>query len=42
MGTIKDELINLTEAINGAAQTLNRALKAVEHIQSCGGIRTVA
>lgn len=37
-----DELVNLTEVINGAADTLNRALRAVEHIQARGGIRAVA
>lgn len=37
-----DELVNLTEVINGAANTLNRALKAVEHIQARGGIRAAA
>lgn len=37
-----DELVNLTEVIHGAADTMNRALKAIEHIQSRGGIRAVA
>ena len=37
-----DELVNLTEVINGAADTMNRALKAIEHIQARGGIRAVA
>lgn len=38
----EDELANLTEVINGAACTMNRALKAIEHIQARGGIRAVA
>jgi hypothetical protein len=37
-----DQLVNLTEVIHGAADTLNRALRAVEHIQARGGIRAVA
>lgn len=37
-----DELVNLTEVIHGAANTMNRALKAIEHIQARGGIRAVA
>lgn len=36
-----DELVNLTEVINGAADTMSRALKAIEHIQARGGIRAV-
>jgi hypothetical protein len=38
----EDELANLTEVIHGAADTMNRALKAIEYIQSRGGIRAVA
>ena len=38
----EDELVNLTEVIHGAADTMNRALKAIEHIQARGGIRAVA
>ena len=38
----QDELVNLTEVIHGAADTMNRALKAIEHIQARGGIRAVA
>ena len=37
-----DELVNLAEVIHGAADTMNRALKAIEHIQARGGIRAVA
>lgn len=37
-----DQLVNLVEVIHGASETLNRALKAVEHIQARGGIRVVA
>jgi len=37
-----DELVNLTEVIHGAAETMNRALKAIEHIQARGGMRAVA
>lgn len=37
-----DELVNLTEVINGAADTMNRALKAIEHIQARGCLRSVA
>lgn len=36
-----DELVSLTEVIHGAADTMNRALKAIEHIQARGGIRAV-
>lgn len=36
-----DELANLTEVIHGAANTMNRALKAIEHIQAKGGLRAV-
>jgi hypothetical protein len=32
-----DELVNLTEVIHGAAETMNRALKAIENIQSRNG-----
>jgi hypothetical protein len=38
----QDQLVNLTEVIHGAADTMNRALKAIEHIQARGGIRAVA
>jgi len=34
--------VNLTEVIHGAAETMNRALKAIEHIQARGGMRAVA
>jgi len=34
-------LANLTEVIHGAANTMNRALKAIEHIQAKGGLRAV-
>ena len=37
-----DELVNLAEVIHGAADTMNRALKAIDHIQARGGIRAVA
>jgi hypothetical protein len=37
-----DELVNLTEVIHGAADTMTRALKAIEHIQARGGIRAAA
>lgn len=38
----EDELVNLTEVINGAAETMSRALKAIEHIQARGGIKAVS
>lgn len=38
----EDEAIKLAEVINGAAQTLERAAKALDHIKARGGIRAVA
>ena len=37
-----DETIKLVEVINGAANTLERAMKALDHIKARGGIRAVA
>lgn len=37
-----DETIKLVEVINGAAGTLERAMKALDHIKARGGIRVVA
>jgi hypothetical protein len=36
------ELVNLTEVIHGAADTMNRALKAIEHIHARDGLLAVA
>lgn len=38
----EDETIKLVEVINGAAHTLERAMKALDHIKARGGIRAVA
>lgn len=40
--TPDDETIKLVEVINGAAGTMERAMKALEHIKARGGIRAVA
>ena len=37
-----DELVGLTEVIHGAADTMNRALRAIEHIQARGGIKAMS
>lgn len=37
-----DEVVELVEAINGAAATMERAMKALDHIKARGGIRAVA
>jgi hypothetical protein len=38
----EDEEIKLAEVINGAAHTLERAMRALEHVRARGGIRAVA
>lgn len=38
----EDETIKLVEVINGAAHTLERAMKALDHIKARGGIRAVS
>jgi hypothetical protein len=38
----EDEFVKLAEVISGAAHTLERATKAIEHIKARGGIRAVA
>lgn len=38
----EDEAINLVEVINGAAHTMERAMRALDHIKARGGIRGVA
>lgn len=38
----EDEAVKLMEVINGAANTLERAAKALDHIKARGGIRAVA
>ena len=38
----EDEAVKLVEAINSAANTMERAMKALDHIKSHGGIRAVA
>lgn len=38
----EDEAVRLMEVINGAAATMERATRAIEHLQARGGIRAVA
>jgi hypothetical protein len=38
----EDEAIKLVEVLNGAAQTMERAMRAMEHLQARGGIRAQA
>ena len=38
----EDEAVKLAEVINGAAGTIERALRALDHIKARGGIRAVA
>lgn len=38
----EDEAVVLVEAINGAASTIERAMKALDHLKARGGIRAVA
>lgn len=38
----EDEAVQLVEAINAAAYTMERAMKALDHIKVRGGIRAVA
>lgn len=38
----EDEAVALVEAINSAANTMERAMKALDHIKARGGIRAVA
>lgn len=38
----EDEAVHLVEAINAAAYTMERAMKALDHIKARGGIRAVA
>ncbi|WP_374491618.1 hypothetical protein [Brachymonas sp.] len=38
----EDEAVKLVEVINGAAGTMERAMRALEHIKAKGGIRVVA
>lgn len=38
----EDEAVLLVEAINSAANTMERAMKALDHIKARGGIRAVA
>lgn len=38
----EDEAIKLTEVINGAAETINRAVRALDQLKARGGIRAVA
>lgn len=37
-----DEAINLMEVINGAASTMERAMKAIDHLKARGAMRAVA
>lgn len=38
----EDEAVKLAEVINNAANTMERAMKAMNHLQARGGIRAVA
>jgi hypothetical protein len=38
----EDEAVKLVEVMNSAAQTMERAMKAMEHLKARGGIRAVA
>ena len=38
----EDEAVKLVEAMNSAAATMERAMRAMEHLKSRGGIRAVA
>lgn len=38
----EDEAVKLVEVLNGAAQTMERAMRAMEHLKARGGIRAVA
>ncbi|SFU99386.1 hypothetical protein SAMN04489707_106311 [Paenacidovorax caeni] len=38
----EDEAVKLMEAINNAADTMNRAMRAMEQLKARGGIRAVA
>lgn len=38
----EDEAVKLAEVINSAANTMERAMKAMNHLQARGGIRAVA
>jgi hypothetical protein len=38
----EDEFVKLAEVIGGAAHTMERAMKAIEHLKARGGIRAVA
>lgn len=35
----EDEAVKLVEVLNGAAQTMERAMRAMEHLKARGGIR---
>lgn len=38
----EDEAVNLVEVINSAAHTMERAMRAIDHLKARGGIRAVA
>lgn len=38
----EDEAVKLMEAMNAAAHTMERAMRAMEHLKARGGIRAVA
>ena len=38
----EDEAVKLAEVMHAAAQTMERAMKAMEHLKARGGIRAVA
>lgn len=38
----EDEAVKLVEVVNSAAQTMERAMKALDHLKARGGIRAAA
>lgn len=38
----EDEAVKLVEVLNGAAQTMERAMRAIDHLKARGGIRAGA
>jgi hypothetical protein len=38
----EDEAVKLVEVVNAAADTMERAMRAIEHLKARGGIRAVA
>jgi hypothetical protein len=40
--SVEDEMVKLVEAINNASSTMERAMRALDHIKGRGGIKAVA